>query len=565
MGIYDEMEKNATPAGQELLKQQYEALEFTVQGYASKFVDTVLVQPGAMNPFGYENTSNQALTYAGKKDAPAGVYFWGMTDREQFEMAGVNLAKYDEAEAFVEPYDISKTVEFIESQPDYIEAQAEQDRLMGIYQASSDVSKTAWEAYENFADKYSGREFDLRFEKSEYERVTKRGEELYKAYEEVYNKSYDDMMAMLDASGKRSDIWTKTQNKIDDSFDILNGAKEKRNEYWDNYKQELRGKMDTILSKINGDYDYNEDLRALDPQIEELFNRINKQFLQLYNNRDDILAEPEEGPEFDPFANEVKPGLGAEDGDDLALFGKKPPNPGEKQGRATHINIINWWQSGGMMGKKPEGWSDQDIQNYINKFYLNQQSSKPQAPSDPRAAFAGTGDDAATFSFDGTKIAGYPNASEQQILRNQLNAIKDPAAAKREQQRLLKMYGIYFPLASESGQGDSMVAHFVPRGDNLSEVMLIKKTKLQRPKQFFKEPNQFFNVNDIKPEFPENPPPKLDPNTGMHPEYGKKAKRYGKLDPISANSMPLTGDPEIDAVVNKQKTINKIKKMARNK
>ena len=51
----------------------------------------------------------------------------------------------------------------------------------------------------------------------------------------------------------------------------------------------------------------------------------------------------------------------------------------------------------------------------------------------------------------------------------------------------------------------------------------------------------------------------------MHPEYGKKAKRYGKLDPISANSMPLTGDPEIDAVVKKQKTINRIKKMARNK
>ena len=126
------------------------------------------------------------------------------------------------------------------------------------------------------------------------------------------------------------------------------------------------------------------------------------------------------------------------------------------------------------------------------------------------------------------------------------------------------MYGIYFPLAS-GNNSNAMVAHFVPRGKNLSEVMLVKKTKLQRPKQFFKEPNQFFNVNDIKPEFPENPPPKLDPNTGMHPEYGKKAKRYGKLDPISAKSMPPTGDPEIDAVVNKQKTINKIKKMARNK
>ena len=75
----------------------------------------------------------------------------------------------------------------------------------------------------------------------------------------------------------------------------------------------------------------------------------------------------------------------------------------------------------------------------------------------------------------------------------------------------------------------------------------------------------FFNQDDIKPEFPENPPPKLDPKTGMHPQYGKKAARFKKLDPISANSMPPTGDPEIDAVVNKQKTINKIKKMARNK
>jgi len=80
-----------------------------------------------------------------------------------------------------------------------------------------------------------------------------------------------------------------------------------------------------------------------------------------------------------------------------------------------------------------------------------------------------------------------------------------------------------------------------------------------------KEDFKGLNQDDIKPEFPENPPPKLDPKTGKHPEYGKKANRYKKLDPISANSMPPTGDPEIDAVVNKQKTINKIKKMARNK
>ena len=51
----------------------------------------------------------------------------------------------------------------------------------------------------------------------------------------------------------------------------------------------------------------------------------------------------------------------------------------------------------------------------------------------------------------------------------------------------------------------------------------------------------------------------------MHANYGKQAGRYKKLDPMSANAMPATGDPEIDAVVKKQKTINRIKKMARNK
>ena len=123
MGIYDEMEKNATPAGQELLKQQYEALEFTLQGYASEFVDTVLVQPGQLNPFGYENTS-----------------------------------------------------------------------------------KSAWASYEAHADKYAGREFILPLEQAEYERVTKRAEELYKTYEEAENKTLDDQRAFLDANNKRGDI-----------------------------------------------------------------------------------------------------------------------------------------------------------------------------------------------------------------------------------------------------------------------------------------------------------------------------------------------------------------------
>jgi len=50
--------------------------------------------------------------------------------------------------------------------------------------------------------------------------------------------------------------------------------------------------------------------------------------------------------------------------------------------------------------------------------------------------------------------------------------------------------------------------------------------------------------------FPDTPPPELAPN-GYHPEYGKQAKRYTKLDPISAKTMNQVGtdDPETNKQV----------------
>ena len=113
-------------------------------------------------------------------------------------------------------------------------------------------------------------------------------------------------------------------------------------------------------------------------------------------------------------------------------------------------------------------------------------------------------------------------------------------------------YSISDPIVGAGGRRDR-------RGRRLGESSLFERVK-QKP---------FFNPKDIKPVFPENPPPQLDPKTGMHPEYGKTAKRYRKLDPISANAMPPTGDPETDAVVDKQRTkpkpklFNKLKKHSR--
>ena len=70
------------------------------------------------------------------------------------------------------------------------------------------------------ADKYAGREFILPLEQAEYERVTKRAEELYKKYEEAENKSYDDMVTFLDANTKRGDIYQKYSNQLQDANDF---------------------------------------------------------------------------------------------------------------------------------------------------------------------------------------------------------------------------------------------------------------------------------------------------------------------------------------------------------
>jgi len=52
---------------------------------------------------------------------------------------------------------------------------------------------------------------------------------------------------------------------------------------------------------------------------------------------------------------------------------------------------------------------------------------------------------------------------------------------------------------------------------------------------------------------PNEPPPEMV--NGFHPDYGKKSAYYKKLDPHSAESMPPTGDPEIDSEVQKAKKV----------
>ena len=100
--------------------------------------------------------------------------------------------------------------------------------------------------------------------------------------------------------------------------------------------------------------------------VQEAYDQLHRDHMKEWHKIDlDDL-----GSGISPFpqepASDAHPGIGADDGDELAWG--KPPDPNEKQGRATHMNIINYYSSGGSMGAKPEGWTEQDVRNYMNKF-----------------------------------------------------------------------------------------------------------------------------------------------------------------------------------------------------
>ena len=91
---------------------------------------------------------------------------------------------------------------------------------------------------------------------------------------------------------------------------------------------------------------------------------------------------------------------------------------------------------------------------------------------------------------------------------------------------------------------EMMSAEYDKQMELLYEKHRIKESKIDKAISAFRKPT------DIKPEFPKEPPPQMDPKTGMHPKYGKNYK-HDKLDPQSAEAMPPTGNPEIDANIKK--------------
>ena len=101
------------------------------------------------------------------------------------------------------------------------------------------------------------------------------------------------------------------------------------------------------------------------------------------------------------------------------------------------------------------------------------------------------------------------------------------------------------PSVQKQKKQSTMVAHHEPEGE-----VIVEKKRLKSPKDLADKIPGYYDGKPAPLGFPIVEPPKM--KDGMHPDLvdGKKtAKRFNRLDPISAKAMPPTGNPLIDKKV----------------
>jgi len=124
-------------------------------------------------------------------------------------------------------------------------------------------------------------------------------------------------------------------------------------------------------------------------------------------------------------------------------------------------------------------------------------------------------------------------------------------------------------IVDENGKQESILQSelSIKIADEMNKELFDKYFQEQETLQADKDPlfkkvkNRLKSVIDYpdKPAqlgYPNDPPPEMI--NGWHPEYGQKGAYYDKLDPQSADAMPATGNPEIDAKVRRAKTLKKV-------
>lgn len=143
-----------------------------------------------------------------------------------------------------------------------------------------------------------------------------------------------------------------------------------------------------------------------------------------------------------------------------------------------------------------------------------------------------------------------------------------PSKKKVIRQEQLKGDQLLF-IVDENGKQESILQSelSIKIADEMNKELFDKYFQEQETLQADKDPlfrkvkNRLNSVIDYpdKPAklgYPNDPPPETV--NGWHPEYGQKSDYYNKLDPQSADAMPMTGNPEIDAKVKRAKTLKKV-------
>lgn len=239
--------------------------------------------------------------------------------------------------------------------------------------------------------------------------------------------------------------------------------------------------------------------------------------------------------EFSELSNEekikkLKEMMSASDQYLFDKFGDAFPGTNANQ-EFTDVSTAPSWEQAGGYGLRPDGTSGQSKLGDVvpdslgNPYKLIPRILKDGTPAGPgqniwspvRKADAGSGDTEIA-------VAGVPRNTGG-------SSSGDPNNIQWPRDK-------YPDKKAPPGPGARLrLAHHEPEGE-----MIIEK-KLKNPQTFFKD-------KDIKPEFPENPPPPQI--KGLHPDLvtgEKTAQRFNKLDPISAKAMPRTGIKAIDKKV----------------
>ena len=198
---------------------------------------------------------------------------------------------------------------------------------------------------------------------------------------------------------------------------------------------------------------------------------------------------------------------------------------------------------------------------YVDHAYLNLNSKdageipKGDFLSGPIANLLGGGQRQHTGGFRGYP----PNIKGDQVTRFDVPYGQLPDNLKQVVTREIDYMSIGGGSLGDTLQGTGAAAAASVAADTQSKKKK-KVTEMYEPKAKhnekitkhpkIKSPKEFFKRADIKPVYPDTPPPEMI--NGRHPDLVdglKVSNRFNRLDPISAKAMPPTGNPHIDKKV----------------